>query len=329
MLKKVASILHLALLLAVSAACATRGTATTASTEANEPRSANSAAETPPVEARSLLGTPLLRPVPREPGRSQMEAQLDSARQKLAADPTNADALIWVGRRLAYLGRYNDAVDVFSRGIREHPRDARFFRHRGHRYITLRRLDAAVADFQRAAQLIAGTEDEIEPDGMPNPLGIPTSTLHFNIWYHLGLAHYLRGDLEGALDAYQRCMAVSTNPDAIVATVHWKYMTLRLLGRDAQAHKLLDRVSREMEVIENHAYHRLILLYRGELPVDSIWHADAGASVEDVTTAYGVANWHIYNGRATAGVDLLRAIITRGQWPAFGHIAAEADLARR
>lgn len=255
-----------------------------------------------------------------------MEVQLDSARQVAEADPGDADALIWLGRRLAYLGRYNDAVDVFTRGIAAHPADARFLRHRGHRYITLRNLDAAIADLERAARLIAGTEDEIEPDGMPNPRGIPTSTLQFNIWYHLGLANYLQGDLERALDAYEQCMAVSTNPDALVATVHWMYMTLRRLGRDERAHRLLDPVSREMDIIENHAYHRLILLYRGELPPDSLWRPDAGASVEDVTTAYGVANWHIYNGRATTGENLLRDIIARDQWPAFGHIAAEAEL---
>ena len=37
--------------------------------------------------------------------------------------------------------------------------------------------------------MIAGKEDSIEPDGMPNPQNIPVSSLHTNIWYHLGLAY--------------------------------------------------------------------------------------------------------------------------------------------
>lgn len=323
MLPRSLSALCLALALGGTASCASQ------STVGSQSAQPHGAVDAPPVEATSLLGTPLFRPVPTEPARSRMEAQLDSARRAVEANPGDPDAVIWLGRRLAYLGRYNEAVEVFTRGITAQPGDPRFLRHRGHRHITLRRLDAAIADFERATRLIAGSEDEIEPDGLPNPRGIPTSTLHFNIWYHLGLAKYLKGDLDGALDAYERCLAVSTNPDALVATVHWKYMTMRRLGRNKEARQLLERVGPDMDIIENHAYHRLVLLYREELPVDSLWRPDAGASVEDVTTAYGVANWHIYNGRITAGENLLREIIARGQWPAFGHIAAEADLARR
>ncbi len=77
------------------------------------------------------------------------------------------------------------------------------YRHRGHRYITLREFDKAIADFNKAVELIEGTDDIVEPDGAPNAAGIPTSTLHTNIWYHLGLAHYLKGDFAAALLAYE------------------------------------------------------------------------------------------------------------------------------
>ena len=62
------------------------------------------------------------------------------------------------------------------------------YRHRGHRYVSIREFDRAIADLEYAATLIEGTEDEIEPDGMPNAMNIPVSSLHSNIWYHLGLA---------------------------------------------------------------------------------------------------------------------------------------------
>jgi hypothetical protein len=85
-----------------------------------------------------------------------------------------------------------------------------------------------------------------------------------------------------------------------------------------------------MDVIENQAYHNLLLMYKGELPADSLLPSGAGegASVADVTTAYGVANWHLYNGRRAEGERLLRRILASRQWAAFGYIAAEADLAR-
>ena len=201
-------------------------------------------------------------------------------------------------------------------------------RHRGHRHITLRQLGRAVADLRRAAAQVEGQPDEVEPDGLPNARGVPTSTLQSNIFYHLGLALYLQGDFAGALDAYQRCQAVSRNPDMLCATTHWHYMTLRRLGRDDDAARLLEPITADLDVIENPGYHRLLLMYRGELTADQLLaeHAGAGGSIESATVAYGLANWHFYNGREDAARELWRAITSGSQWAAFGYIAAEADL---
>ena len=62
----------------------------------------------------------------------------------------------------------------------------------------------AIADLRRASQLVAGKPDEVEPDGAPNKAGIPRSTLQSNIWYHLGLAQYLRGDFRRRWPAIAR-----------------------------------------------------------------------------------------------------------------------------
>jgi tetratricopeptide (TPR) repeat protein len=103
-----------------------------------------------------------------------------------------------------------DAIEAYTRGIARHPAEARLYRHRGHRYITTRKFDEAIADLKRAATLVAGKPDEIEPDGAPNKAGIPRSTLQSNSWYHLGLAQDLRGDFQAALASYRegmRCRA--------------------------------------------------------------------------------------------------------------------------
>ncbi|MGW8268285.1 MAG: tetratricopeptide repeat protein, partial [Longimicrobiales bacterium] len=198
------------------------------------------APELPPgAQALSLLGEPLYPPDAPEEVRARQQAQLEEALAALAADPEGADALIWAGRRYAYLGQYRTAIEVFSRGIDLHPEDARFFRHRGHRLITLREFDGAIADFTRAVELIRGTADEVEPDGQPNALGIPTSTLHFNIWYHFGLAHYLKGEFDPAAEKYRSCMEASEHPDSKVATAHWWYMSLRRAGREEAALSLV------------------------------------------------------------------------------------------
>src|SRR5688500_8000546 len=121
------------------------------------------------------------------------------------------------------------------------------YRHRGHRYITVRELPKAVADFTKAAQLVAGKPDQVEPDGQPNARNIPTSTLQSNIYYHLGLAHYLTRDFAKAADAYARCMTVAKNPDMLVATTYWYYLALARLGRSVEAATLLQPISAEME----------------------------------------------------------------------------------
>lgn len=283
-----------------------------------------------PYEAISLLGDTLVAPQLPDSVRNAREHQLVEAQTAYARD-SSADALIWVGRRTAYLGRYREAVSIFTAGTISFPEDARFYRHRGHRYLTLRELDLAVVDLERAARLIAGRPDEVEPDGLPNARNTPTSTLQANIWYHLGLAYYLKGDFANALRAYQACLDVSKNPDMLAATSNWLYLTLRRLDRTAPAARVLQPIRRDLDIIENGSYHRLLLMYKEEMPPDSVLRfSPAGEpSLEDVTTAYGVGAWHLVNGRPADAERLWRSVVdARGQWAAFGYLAAEAELAR-
>ena len=205
-------------------------------------------------EATSLFGKPLISAPPTGETRTRLEADLAKAQAEFDKNPSNADATIWLGRRLAYLGRFRDAIAVYTKGIATHPDEPRLYRHRGHRYVTIRQFDLAVADLTKASQLIAAKPDEIEPDGAPNPKGIPRSTLQSNIWYHLGLAHYLNGRFDQALTAYREGMKVSrVNDDMLVATSDWLYMTLRRLKRDAEARAALEPIKAQMDVIENTA----------------------------------------------------------------------------
>lgn len=223
----------------------------------------------PGAEAVSLLGRPLVAPALAPDVRRRYEARLAAARAELVRAPGSADALVWVGRRTAYLGRFREAIDLFTQGIAKYPDDARFLRHRGHRYLTVRSFERATVDLERAVRLIGGRPDQVEPDGLPNARNTPTSTLHSNSWYHLGLARYLRGDFERALLAWRACLSVSKNADMQVATTHWLYMTLRRLGRTADADAALVPIRRDMDVIENGSYLRLLLMYKGELAPDS------------------------------------------------------------
>lgn len=287
--------------------------------------------ETRQPEATSLLGKPLVSPEPSAERKAAMEKDLAEARAELEKNPGSSDAAIWVGRRTAYLGRYRDAIQIFSEAIAKHPSDARLYRHRGHRYITVREFDKAIDDLSKAASLVRDKADEVEPDGQPNAKNIPTSTLQTNIYYHLGLARYLKGEFAAAANAYHRCMALSKNADMRVATAHWQYMTLRRLKRDAEAAKVLESITADMPVIENASYHKLLMMYTGATDADALLEASKKESLDAVTIGYGVANWHLYNGRADRAKAILSEIVSQyetAQWAGFGYIASEADLAR-
>ena len=279
------------------------------------------------AEATSLLGRPLVAPPIAPEARARMETQLAEAQATLARDPTNADALIWVGRRTAYLGRFRDAIAIFTRGIAAHPTDARFYRHRGHRYLSVREIDRAIADLERAGTLIAGQADQVEPDGQPNARNVPTSSLHSNIWYHLALAYYVKGDFARAAPVWERARDAGRNPDNLVAASHWLYLTLRRLNREADATAVLAPIRADLEVIENGSYHSLLLMYKGERSVEAVLQAapeGAGGSA----VRYGVSAWHLVNGRRTEAEQLWTSMLAGPDWPSFGYLAAEAEVAR-
>ncbi len=276
------------------------------------------------VQAISLLGEELRSGAPSE----RLLENLATARANYENDPDEADNIIWLGRRIAYTGDYRGAIEVFSEGIEKHPTDARMYRHRGHRYTSVREFDRAIRDFERAAVLIAETEDEVEPDGAPNPAGIPVSTLHSNIWYHLGLAHYLKGDLDLALHVYEMYRPAIPNDDMLVAFTHWHHMSLRLLGRDDEARVILEPIHEDMNVIESMPYHQLCLLYKGENETGTVLGSNITAAGGD-SAMYGIANWHYYSGRYDEARAGLEEMIEKSGWASFGRIAAESDLSRK
>jgi tetratricopeptide (TPR) repeat protein len=290
------------------------------------PASAGQPVSTMP-EATSLSGRSLYRP-DAIPNQQKLEADLADAQKALAASPNDPEALIWVGRRYGYVWRFREAIAAFTKGIERWPDNPKFYRHRGHRYVTVREFVRAQADLEKAASLIKGRPDEIEPDGAPNPTGKPRSTLQFNIWYHLGLARYLQGNFQGAYDAYVECMKVSTNDDAVVATSDWMWMTLMRLGRKAEAAKLLERITPKMEILENGSYHRRLLMYKGLEKPEALLDATKADDLTMATQGYGVGNYYFVTGDAPKAREVFRKVVAGPSWNAFGFIAAEADLRR-
>lgn len=277
----------------------------------------------------SLTGDSLYTVIDSAAQQNQIQA-LQEARRTYENNPSLSN-IIWLGRRQAYLGRYDLAISTFSDAIEKFPDSYEALRHRGHRYITIREFDKAISDFEKAAALMASDDLVIEQDGVPNVQNIPLTTVQFNIWYHLGLAHYLKQDYFSALSAYEKCMEVSNNDDLKVATLDWKYMTLKKLGRNQEADELLKMVSEDMTIIENDAYHRRLLLYKGLIDPEELIDADIDSEtgrLQYVTQGYGLGNYYLRQNEVQLATETFLKVMKTNHWAAFGYIASEMELAR-
>ena len=288
----------------------------------------STAASEKKYQATSLLGEKLYHSVPSlDEVDNKLIQALKQAKAKYDADPMNADNIVWYGRRTAYTRDFRKAITIFSEGIEKHPEDARFYRHRGHRYISIREFDHAIADLEKASRLIEGGENYLEPDGAPNKYNIPVSSHHGNIWYHLGLAYYLKQDWENSLRAYRNAYNTGNNDDNRVSTTHWKYMILRRMGKEKEAIAELASITTDMKILENDYYYRLCLFYKGYISENEMF-LDQKDTIQNSGAYYGHANWYLYNGHKDKSLKMMEKFTsTSNIWAAFGYIAAEADLA--
>ena len=262
-------------------------------------------------EAEPELVSPLGRKLYAEPATGEalqkLQAAVQEAAGKLERDPQNADLLIAYGRTLAGLWRYREAIEVYTKGIAIHPENALLYRHRGHRFISTRQFDKAVADLTKADALL------------PND---------YDILYHLGLAHSLRGEFETSLPAYERCLAAAKDDGSRIAVSNWFHHALRRAGKKAEAEKVLAAITPNMNAGENGSYLNLLLFYKGLKPEEELLKAAAATDLDLATTGYGVGAWYLYNGAPDKAKALFERVVATPYWPAFGFIGAETELVR-
>jgi tetratricopeptide (TPR) repeat protein len=257
-------------------------------------------------EAISLLGKKLFATPPTGEALLKLQNALQEAQKKYEANPDDPENCILYGRALAGLWRYHEAIAVFTKGIEKHPDYAMLFRHRGHRYITIREFDKAVVDLTRASKL---------------------NDQDYDIWYHLGLAHYLKGEFAKAVDAYRQCDKAAKAEDSKISISNWLYIALRRLGKKDEAQKALAGITEGMKAGESQAYYNLLFFYKG-LKTEQDIEKLAVTDLDKATMGYGVGCWHLYSGDKQEAAGYFEKIVELPYWPAFGAIAAEAELAR-
>ena len=277
-------------------------------------------------ELFALDGRPLSLPPQPEALRVQRERDLAAAQVAVAAHPDSVDATVWLARRLGYLGRYRESVEVLSNALERHPDEPHLLRHRGHRYLTLRRFEDAERDLARAAVVVLGKPDEVEPDGQPSKDRPPHSTLHYNIHYHLGLARFLRADFSGAEAGFRDCLAASRNDECRVAATHWLWCACMRQGKREVAAAAVAAIRPDMDVVDNRSYHQLCLVYRGDVRAED---TVAPGGTKSASLAFGLAHRDLVQGERERSWTALAKLAASAEVTAFGVIAAEAELIRR
>lgn len=227
------------------------------------------------------------------------------AESALAADTMNVDRILELGLAQAGIRRYRAAIATFTRGLALEPDNAVLYRWRGHRHLSIREFEDARADLERCLELDAAL---------------------YGCWYHVGIVRYVTGDFDGAADAFARGLPLAPDAGEHAGSIDWGWMSLSRAGHADRASAWLEENSDSLAV--TNAYTRRLRLYRGLVaPEDLITAEDAG--VERATLQYGLGNWYLLHGDTARAKDAFeRATAESEGWPAFGFIAAEAELRR-
>lgn len=279
-------------------------------------------------ETRSLLGSWLYAPEKTGKEKDEAEWRLAAAKTALDVAPDDKDKVIWYGRMLAAANHFKDSEQFFESAVKRFPEDSRMYRHLGHRQITLRRFDDAIATLRKGAELAKNEPDSPEPSSKPG--GATLDTAHQNIYYHLGVACFMKGDYPSAESAFAECHRLAANPDSLCSATHWLFMALERQGKHDAAKALLEKITPDLVVLENHAYHDLCRLYRGELDGEKHFAELDPKSVDYPTFGFGYANLELTSGHREHGLELCRTIVSNSTevWMAFGCMGCEAELAR-
>ena len=240
--------------------------------------------------------------------RSQKDTgDIARARTALAADPRNVDLFIKLGRAQSDMRQYREAIQTFSSGLKVAPNEAMLYRWRGHRHLSVREFDQAMADLTHGNQL---------------------DSTNYGVWYHLGIVKFVRGDFTGAADAFSHAQPRAPDAGELAGSTDWLWMALSRSGKSAEAKAMLDRRPDTSQA--HNAYARRLQLYRGEIgPEAVVTPADTDA-LDVATLAYGLGNWYLVRGdSAKARSWFERSVKTSDGWPTFGFIMSEVELRGR
>lgn len=223
----------------------------------------------------------------------------------LKDDKRNIDKIIALGVAQSGVRQFREAIETFNVGLAIAPNDPLLYRWRGHRYLSVREFDKAMADLTKGYKL--------------------DSTM-YGILYHLGIVRFAKGDFAGAADALKRAQPRAPEAGELTGSTDWLWMSLSRAGRAAEAKAMLARKPDSLPVAN--AYARRLKLYRGEIGPDEVFTPADTADVQVATLSFGVGNWYLVRGDTAKARAWFERSIASGGWPGFGFIISEIELRR-
>lgn len=227
------------------------------------------------------------------------------AQRDLDANPRDIQKYIALGTAQAGARQMQEAVRTFTRALAIAPNDPILWRWRGHRNLSVRNFDQAMADLTR---------------------GYGMDSTVYGILYHLGVLRFVRGDFNAAADAFRRAQPLAPDAGELAGSTDWLWMSLMRAGRASEATAMLAR--RPDSLPTTAAYAKRLKLYRGEItPGQLITTADT-SDIDVATLQYGLGDWYMIRGDTAKARTAFERSVASGGWPAFGFIASEAELRR-
>ncbi|GHN01231.1 hypothetical protein WSM22_27200 [Cytophagales bacterium WSM2-2] len=277
------------------------------------------------AQATSLSGKPLFSPPPSAKVLAKSDSIINTINSK---KNLSEDDYVEIGRQLVATARYKEAVDNYTAGLIKFPSSYKLLRHRGHRYLTLRRLDLTVADLLKARDLIKAQPDVWEFDAE----GKKTDTYQHQIEYHLGVYYFLKGSYQPAVAAFEKSLAQAHDSKEIVGTTDWLYNSYMRNNQKSEASKLLTTIPPDYKTDQEQAYFKRVMLYKGVIKPNELLDESIPSdklSIQDVTKMYGLANWYDFNGDKQKAKELYSKIVQTTAWPAFAYLASETELLKK
>ena len=246
----------------------------------------------------------------RSPAGVEYRSQADTgaiarAESALVAEPRNIDRIIALGVAQSGARQFREAIETFNRGLAIEPNNALLLRWRGHRYLSLRKFDSAMADLTR---------------------GISLDSTLYGIWYHLGVLRFVRGDFTGAAEAFTRAQPRAPDAGELAGATDWLWMSLMRAGRATEAAAMLARHPDSLAT--TNAYARRLKLYRGEIGPNEVFTPADTSDIQVATLSYGLGNWYLVHGDPVRAREMFERSVKSGGWPAFGFIVSEIELER-